>query len=134
MNGSKERIVLEYELKAGSPGVVWQLISEPEGLSRWMADEVERTDNKLLFKWGTSFHSKDERSATILEEKKNKLIRFRWDGDDDPSAYCEMKIERGEITNDCVLVVTDFAEKDDVDSLRDLWEDNMDLLHRASGL
>ena len=45
-----------------------------------------------------------------------------------------MKIEIGEITNDCVLVITDFAEADDLDSLRELWDDNMESLHQATGL
>ena len=67
----------------------------------------------------------------VLHEK---LIRFNWDGDEDPEAYCEMKIEIGEITNDCVLVITDFAEADDLDSLRELWDDNMESLHQATGL
>ena len=78
--------------------------------------------------------NKDERNATIVKEQKEKLIRFKWEGDEDPEAYCEMKIEIGEITNDCVLVITDFAEADDLDSLRELWDDNMESLHQATGL
>ena len=73
-------------------------------------------------------------TATIVKEQKDKLIRFKWDEDEDPDAYCEMRIEVGEITNDCVLAITDFAEEGDEDSLKELWDDNMEMLHQASGL
>ena len=134
MNTKKKRIILEYELNATSPSIIWPVISEASGLERWFADEVERTGSSLKFTWGTSYMNKDERNATIVKEQKEKLIRFKWDGDEDPEAYCEMKIEIGEITNDCVLVITDFAEADDLDSLRELWDDNMESLHQATGL
>lgn len=134
MDINKKRILLEYELNTSKPSAIWPMISEGTGLERWMADEVERKGDKLYFSWGTSWQNKDERSATIVEEKPNKLIRFKWDGDEDPDAYCEMRIEEGEITNDCTLVVTDFAEPDDADSLKELWDDNMEMLHQASGL
>ena len=134
MNTKKKRIILEYELNATSPSIIWPVISDASGLERWFADEVERKDSSLKFTWGTSYMNKDERDATIVKEQKEKLIRFKWDGDEDPDAYCEMKIEIGEITNDCVLVITDFAEADDLDSLRELWDDNMESLHQATGL
>lgn len=134
MKVSKKRIFLEYELNASSPAAVWPLISESTGLERWMADEVKRDGDKLFFTWGTSWQSKDERSATIVKEVKEKMIRFKWDGDEDPEAYCELRIETGEITNDCVLAVTDFAEDDDIDSIKELWDDNMETLHQASGM
>ena len=134
MNTKKKRIILEYELNATSPSIICPVISEASGLERWFADEVERKDSSLKFTWGTSYMNKDERNATIVKEQKEKLIRFKWDGDEDPEAYCEMKIEIGEITNDCVLVITDFAEADDLDSLRELWDDNMESLHQATGL
>ncbi len=134
MNVSKKRIFLEYELNSSSPNIIWPLISEATGLERWIADEVTRNGNKLKFTWGTSWQNKDERTATIVKEQKDKLIRFKWDEDEDPDAYCEMRIEVGEITNDCVLAITDFAEEGDEDSLKELWDDNMEMLHQASGL
>lgn len=134
MGKSKTRIVLEYELNATKPSSVWPLVSEATGLERWMADEVRREGKKLRFVWGTDYRNKDTRTAEIVKEQKDKLIRFKWDGDSDPEAYCEIKIESGEITNDCVLVITDFAEEEDLDSLRELWDDNMEMLHQASGL
>lgn len=134
MSITKKRIIMEFELNASSPHQIWPLISEASGLERWMADEVERHGNKLSFTWGTSWQNKDTRDATIIKEVRNEVLRFKWDGDEDPKAYCEMKIETSEITNDCMLAVTDFAEEDDIDSIKELWHDNMEMLHQASGI
>ena len=36
----KEKIRLEYMLKAGSGNIVWSIISTPSGLETWFADKV----------------------------------------------------------------------------------------------
>lgn len=130
----KKRIDLEYELNATSPSAVWPLISEAGGLERWIADEVEREGDRLTFTWGTSYMSKDVKTATILKEKTDKLIRFKWDDDTNPDAFCELRIETGEITNDCILAITDFADDGDVESLKEIWDDNIQMLHQNTGV
>ena len=45
-----------------------------------------------------------------------------------------MRIDKSDLTNLLNLLITDFAEDDDVDGLKILWESNLDRLHRASGL
>ena len=37
---SKERIKMEYMLKAGSGTVIWSIISTPSGMETWFADKV----------------------------------------------------------------------------------------------
>lgn len=134
MTKSKKRIILEYELNTTSPSSVWPLISEAGCLERWMADSVERSGKKLKFTWGNTYMNKDEKTATVTKEIKDQLIRFRWDDEEDPDAYCELKIETGEITNDCLLAITDFADEDDEDSLREIWDDNIQALHQSTGV
>ena len=48
----KEKIRLEYMLKAGSANIVWNIISTPSGLETWFADKVENQDKILLFVGG----------------------------------------------------------------------------------
>ena len=50
------------------------------------------------------------------------------------TTYWEMRIGKSDLTNHLNLLITDFAEDDDVDGLQILWESNLDRLHRASGL
>ena len=134
MGKSKKRIDLEFELNTSSASKIWTFISDASGLERWMADKVERHGKKLTFTWGTTYKDKDEKTASITDENKEKFIRFKWDGDEDPNAYCEMRIETGEITNNCILCITDFAEEDDIENLKELWDDNIEMLHQTSGL
>jgi hypothetical protein len=45
-----------------------------------------------------------------------------------------MRIEKSDLTHNLNLMITDFADDDDVDGLKILWESCLDRLHRASGL
>ena len=45
-----------------------------------------------------------------------------------------MRIAKSELTHLLTLLITDFADDDDTDALKILWESNLDRLHRASGL
>lgn len=47
----KEAFRLEYSLK-GSVPVLWKLISTPNGLSEWFADNVQAEDSIYTFQWG----------------------------------------------------------------------------------
>ena len=77
------------------------------------------------------------RKAQLIEYVKYDHIRLRWEDDEeagDEDSFWEMRIEKSELTNHLNLLITDFADDDDVDGLRILWESNLDRLHRASGL
>lgn len=71
----------------------------------------------------------------MIEYVKYDHIKLKWEYDeDDDDSFWEMRIEKSELTNLLNLLITDFAEDDDVDGLKILWESNLDRLHRASGL
>ncbi len=61
------------------------------------------------------------------------FIRFRWLDDENEREYFELKMTNNELTNDFVLEITDFAEADEVDDLRELWESQVDTLRRTCG-
>ena len=46
----KEKIRLEYMLKAGSGNIVWSIISTPSGLETWFADKVTFKDKVFTLK------------------------------------------------------------------------------------
>ena len=48
----KEKIHMEYMLKAGSANIVWSIISSPSGLETWFADKVSVHDKTYIFQWG----------------------------------------------------------------------------------
>ena len=59
-----------------------------------------------------------------------------WDyHEDTPEAYWELRIEESNETGYLNLLITDYAADDDEESdLRGIWDDNLERLHRVSGL
>ena len=132
----KQRIDIEYPLKTKSPNIIWEQISNAHGLERWLADHVTEEDGIFTFTWGEPWTQQDIRKAHLIEYVKYDHIKLKWDYDDDmdDDAYWEMRIEKSDLTHLLTLLITDFAEDDDAEGLRILWESNLDRLHRASGL
>lgn len=58
---------------------------------------------------------------------------MRWD-DEDPNTYFEMRIAYNELTREHTLVVTDFADKGETADQIDLWDSQIEVLRRLSGM
>ena len=129
----KQKIDIEYPLAIKSPALIWEQISSAHGLERWFADHVNEEDGMFTFTWGEPWTEQDVREAHVLESVVNDHIRLKWDEEDDDS-YFEMRIAKSDLTHQLNLLITDFADDDDVDGLKILWESMLDRLHRASGL
>ena len=130
---AKQRIDIEYPLTTESPNIVWEQISSAHGLERWLADHVTEEDGTFVFTWGEPWTEQDIRRASLIEYVKYDHIRLQWDEDEEDIDW-EMRIEKSDLTGHLNLLITDFADDDDVDGLKILWESNLDRLHRASGL
>jgi uncharacterized protein YndB with AHSA1/START domain len=108
-----------------SPAILFEFMSNSSALQEWFADKVEDRDGIYTFTWdGTS------QKAEVLERIDNNVIRYRWmDGPDDE--YFEFKIDKSEITNQTMLVISDFADKKDIKDQTQLWDYQLkDLFHR----
>ena len=130
----KQKIEIEYPLTTKSPNIVWEQISSAHGLERWLADHVTEEDGVFEFTWGEPWTEQDVRQAHLIEYVKYDHIRLKWVDEEDNDDYWEMRIEQSDLTGHLNLLITDFAEDDDADGLKILWESNLDRLHRASGL
>lgn len=130
----KQLIHIEHELKSNSPSIIWKLIGTPEGLARWIADDVTLDGTTLTLTWGETWRHHEIRKAEITKQVKQSYLRMHWHDDPDPEAYLELRMEYNELTDDYILLITDFAFEDDLDSIRDLWDDNLERLHQSSGL
>ena len=131
---TKQRIDIEYPLTTKSPNIIWEQISSAHGLERWFADHVEENEGLFTFTWGEPWTEQDVRRAQMIDCVKYDHIRLKWDTDEDEEDYWEMRIEKSDLTHHLNLLITDFADDEDVDGLKILWESNLDRLHRASGL
>ena len=126
----KEKIHMEYMLKAGSGNIVWSIIGTPSGLETWFADRVTVDDKVFTFHWGKT----EQRKAELTHLRANSFIRFHWLDDEDKKSYFELRISQNELTDDLILEVTDWAEADEIEDLQDLWDSEIEKMKRVSGL
>ena len=125
----KIKFTVEYPVRC-SPGILYEFLSTSSGLQEWFADKVEESDGIFKFSWSGSTHTED---AKVLEKEENKFIRFRW-FEATEEEYFEFNIEKSEVTNQTILIITDFAEKKDIKDQSQLWETQVkDLFHRIGG-
>lgn len=123
----KIEYTMEFVVKA-SPKMLYKFLSTPSGLSEWFADNVNSRGKKFTFIWDGS-----EEIADLVNKKTDKHIRFRWEEEEDPNAFFEFRIETDDLTNDVSLIVTDFAEEDEVEESQLLWESQVNTLLHAIG-
>jgi uncharacterized protein YndB with AHSA1/START domain len=121
---------IKYELEfpiTSSPQLLYQYISTPSGLSEWFADNVNSRGEFFTFIWDDS-----EEKARMSSKKTGEKVKFRWVDDDnnDGEYFFELRILVDEITKDVSLMVVDFAEEDDLQESKQLWENQIsDLKH-----
>lgn len=128
MLATKEKIQLEFIINS-SPGVLFNRLSTPSGLSEWFADDVDLAQNVFTFKWHT-----DQQQAVEVLRKDNKIIRFRWLDEEDEELYFEFSIVTEVISGINALVITDFCDPEDKDDTIELWTKQVDILKRGLGI
>ena len=123
---SKIRYELEFPLNS-SPQLLYQYISTPSGLQEWFADNVNSRGEFFTFIWNDT-----EENARLASKKSGEKVKFKWvdDNKKDTEYYFELRILEDEITKDVSLMVVDFAEEDEIDESKLLWENQIyDLKH-----
>ncbi|MGB1971097.1 MAG: START-like domain-containing protein [Flavobacteriaceae bacterium] len=120
---------LEIDFHA-SPQLLFQYLSTPSGLSEWFADNVNSRGEDFTFIWDDS-----EEYAVLLQKKTNEKVRYRWinNEEDEEKYYFEFKIVVDEITKDVSLVISDFAEEDELEEAKMLWENLVASLKQVLG-
>jgi hypothetical protein len=125
---SKEKIFLEYPLK-GSAAIIWKYIGTTAGLSPWFADKVESFDRTYSFYWGKT----EKKIAHLVAQRNGVYVKFRWE-DESLNTYFEMRISYNELTRENTLEITDFADKDEIEDQKELWNSQIENLRRQSGM
>ena len=125
----KTKIHIEYMFNTISCAVLWNAISTAAGMEKWFADEVTCENRLYTFRWGKS----ETKQAELINIRTNSFIRFHWIDDEESKSYFEFRIEQNELTGDYTFVLTDFAEEDEIDDLKDLWNSEIEALQRFCG-
>jgi len=123
----KTKYEMEFPIQA-SPSLLFQYISTPSGLSEWYADNVNSRGEFFTFIWEGS-----EEKAKLVSKKSDERIKFKWIDDEDTPYFFELRIQVDDITKDVSLMITDFAEEDEVDEGKMLWENMVSDLKQILG-
>ena len=125
----KEKFQIEIPINS-SKGVLFNIFSTPSGLSEWFCDDVNIKKDVHIFIWDGS-----EESARLISKKRDEFAKFRWleDEEEGINSYFEFRIKVDDLTGDTALVVTDFAEEDEIDDAKELWAAQVDRLKQVLG-
>ena len=122
-----EKFKIEFLVHC-SPSILYNMISTPSGLSEWFSDDVNIKGDQYTFLWDDS-----EEVATLVRQKKGEYIRFHWEEHDEEDTYLELRIKIDELTKEVALIVTDFADEEDVEEAKMLWENQINDLKHVVG-
>lgn len=123
----KIKFDLEFSIQS-SPAFLYQYLSTPDGLSEWFADNVNSRSDVFTFIWDDS-----EEKAKRIGYRTNEKIRYKWMDDDDDDTYFEFRIIVDPLTKDVALIVTDFADEDEVEESKMFWENQIGELKHTIG-
>ncbi len=125
----KEKFQIEIPINS-SKGVLFNIFSTPSGLSEWFCDDVNIKKDIHIFIWDGS-----EESARLISKKRDEFAKFRWleDEEEGINSFFEFRIKIDDLTGDTALVITDFAEEDEIDDAKELWAAQVDRLKQVLG-
>ncbi len=123
----KVKFELEFPIHA-SPNFLFQYLSTPDSLGEWFADNVNSRGKLFTFIWDGS-----EEIAERLSQKNDVFIKFKWVEDEEKETYFELRIQVDALTNDVSLIVTDFADEDEVEESKMFWENQISELKHTIG-
>ncbi len=120
----KQKFTLEFPVRC-SPNILYEFLSTGDGLQEWFADKVTVEDDIFNFGWSGS-----EEEAEVVEFEQDKFIRYHWIGSPE-NEFFEFRIEQTEVSNQTILVISDFAEKNEIRDQSQLWGYQVkELFHR----
>src|SRR5690348_4878381 len=123
-----KKYTLEFVIRS-SPSILFEFLSTPSGLTQWFADRVNVRGDSFIFYW-----EGNSQQAKVTEQIENELIRFHWEDSPD-GEYFEFRITATEITNDTVLLITDFSHPGEMEEDKLLWDSQVhELSKRLGGL
>jgi uncharacterized protein YndB with AHSA1/START domain len=120
----KQLFTLEYPVRC-SPAILFEFLATSNGLQEWFADKVDDKQELFVFNWNGTIEK-----AEVLEKEQDRVIRFHW-LHAPANEYFEFKIEKTEVSNQTILIISDFAEKSELKDQKQLWDYQIkELFHR----
>ena len=140
----RKRIDLEY-IFSSSVTILFSRLSSAPGLAEWFSDDVKHDGNIFTFVWDGIGEE-----AELVDMKKNSYVRFKWlDADDEEvmkayqvaigvqvfseEEFFEFSLHVEPLTEEVALIITDFVDADEEGDAIELWNKQVEMLHRTVG-
>ena len=117
---------MEFIFRA-SPTILYKFLTAPACLIRWFSDGVDIEEDVYTFSWEGS-----EERAELVEDIEDERLKFIWEEADD-GEFLEFRMQKSPVTGETILEITDFADSDEVDDQRQLWESQIKVLRQETG-
>lgn len=125
----KVKFNIEFPINS-SKGVLYNCMSTPSGLSEWFCDDVNIKKDMHTFIWDGS-----EEVARLVTKKKDEFVKFKWQEaeEEGENTFFELRIKVDDMTGDRAIIITDFAEEDEIEDAKELWMAQLENLKRVLG-
>ena len=123
----RKRIDLEY-IFSSSVTILFSRLSSAPGLAEWFSDDVKHDGNIFTFVWDGIGEE-----AELVDMKKNSYVRFKWLDADDEEEFFEFSLHVEPLTEEVALIITDFVDTDEEGDAVELWNKQVEMLHRTVG-
>lgn len=71
--------------------------------------------------------------AELVDMKKNSYVRFKWLDADDEDEFFEFSLHVEPLTEEVALIITDFVDEEEEGDSIELWNKQVEMLHRTVG-
>ena len=123
----RKRIDLEY-IFSSSVTILFSRLSTAPGLAEWFSDDVKHDGNIFTFVWDGIGEE-----AELVDMKKNSYVRFKWLDADDEEEFFGFSLHVEPLTEEVALIITDFVDTDEEEDAVELWNKQVEMLHRTVG-
>jgi len=112
----KKSFQVEFVIRS-SPSILYNFLTTPAGLAQWFAEHVDKSKEDVY----SFFWEGYEEQAELVDTEEDLFVRYQW-LEADSNEFFEFRIEKVDVTNDTVLVITDFIEDYDLENQTRWWE------------
>ena len=127
MKMARTKYTCEFMVRS-SPAILYNFLTSASSLAQWFCDTCDVNGDVYTFGWDGF-----EENAILEDTDEDRYVKYSWEDSEYPDEFFEFEIYKSEISNDTVLTITDFADADDVEDQRLLWESQIETLSKRIG-
>lgn len=124
---ARTKYTCEFMVRS-SPAILYNFLTSASSLAQWFCDTCDVNGDVYTFGWDGF-----EENAILEDADEDRYVKYSWEDSEYPDEFFEFEIYKSEISNDTVLTITDFADADDVEDQKLLWESQIETLSKRIG-